>query len=109
MQCRIAPWRHLSAVSIDSSAFVRTGANGFSFAVTLRNGNSAPVATPALELALIDAQDQPLARRVLNPADWGAPPQLAGYGEFSGAARLIVQEAANPQAVSNYRLTAFYP
>jgi predicted Zn finger-like uncharacterized protein len=109
MQCQIAPWRHLSAVAIDGSTFVRTGPQGFRFTATLRNGGAVPVATPALELALIDAQEQPLARRVLNPADWGAPPQLVGYGEFNGAATLTVQDAANPQIVSNYRLTAFYP
>jgi len=109
MQCQLAPWRHLDAIIIDSSTFVRMGPHGFSFAVTLRNSGAVPVATPALELALIDAQDQPLARRVLNPADWGAPTQLAAYGEFNGAAVLRVQDAANPQAVSNYRLTAFYP
>jgi predicted Zn finger-like uncharacterized protein len=109
MQCQIAPWRHLGAVAIDSSAFVRTGPSAFDFAVTLRNNSAAPVATPALDLALIDAQDQPLARRVLNPADWGAPPQLAAYGEFNGTAALTVLDAAHPQAVSNYRLTAFYP
>ena len=108
-QCRIAPWRHLNAVTIDSSAFVRTGPNGFGFAITLRNNGAAPVATPALELALIDAQEQPLARRVLDPADWGAPPQLAAHAEFNGAAQLTVGRAANPQAISNYRLTAFYP
>jgi predicted Zn finger-like uncharacterized protein len=109
MHCQIAPWRHLGAVAIDSSAFVRTGPNGFGFAVTLRNNGSAPIATPALELALIDAQDQPLARRVLNPADWGAPPQLAAYGEFNGAALLTVRGAVDAQAISNYRLAAFYP
>ena len=108
-QCRIEPWRHLSAVAIDSSAFVRLDPNSFHFAITLRNNSAAPVATPALELALIDVQSQPLARRVLNPADWGAPTQLAAYGEFNGMALLAVSGSAYPQTISNYQLRIFFP
>jgi predicted Zn finger-like uncharacterized protein len=109
-QCRIAPWRHLDAIAIDSSpVFVPKGTNGFGFAVTLRNNSAVPVATPALELALLDAQGQPLVRRVLNPADWGAPPQLAGYGQFNGAALLTVLDSVHPQAVSTGQLDLFYP
>jgi hypothetical protein len=78
-------------------------------AVTLRNGGAAPIAMPALELALLDAHDQPLARRVLNPADWGAPPQLTPYAEFNGAALLDVQDAAYPQAVSKCLGEPFSP
>jgi predicted Zn finger-like uncharacterized protein len=110
MRCQIAPWRYLDAVAMeDSPIFVPTGANSFRFAVTLRNNGNAPVAMPALELALLDAQNQPLARRVLNPADWGAPQQLAAYGEFNGAASLTVLGAVNARAASSYRIEFFYP
>ncbi|MDR0458021.1 MAG: DUF3426 domain-containing protein, partial [Burkholderiaceae bacterium] len=108
-RCQITPWRHLDAVVIDSSALARTGSDAFRFAVTLRNNGAAPVAMPALELALTDALNQPLARRVLSPADWGAPLQLAAHGEFNGTAQLTVGREANPQAVNNYLLSAFYP
>jgi predicted Zn finger-like uncharacterized protein len=107
--CRIGPWRYLDAVLLDSDRFVRTGPDSFTLAVTLRNNGSAPVATPALELALTNDQEQPLVRRVLVPADWGAPPQLPAHGEFNGAAAIVMREAANPQAVSNYRIAVFYP
>jgi hypothetical protein len=109
MHCRIAPWRRLDAVMVDSIAFSKVNPHGFNFALTLRNTGAAPVATPALELTLRDAQDQPLARRVLQPADWGAPPQLAGYAEFNGVALLTVLDAANPQAFHNGHVEPFYP
>ena len=108
-RCRIAPWRHLDTVMIDSDRFVRTGPDSFDLGITLRNTGSAPVATPTLDLMLTDAQDQPLVRRVLSPANWGAPPQLAAHSEFTGGAVLTVLDAANPQAVSNYRIAVFYP
>jgi len=108
-QCRIEPWRDPNAVAIDNSAFMRQDSNSFHFAITLRNNSAAPVATPALELALVDAQSQLLARRVLNPADWGAPAQLAAHGEFNGTALLTVSDSANPQIISSYQLRIFYP
>jgi hypothetical protein len=64
---------------------------------------------PFLELTLIDAKDQPLVRRVLEPKDWGAPEQLESYGEFSGGAQLTMKDEINSQSVNNYRLTAFFP
>jgi hypothetical protein len=111
LQCQIGPWRHLSAVVIDSPAFVRLEPNSIRFEVTLRNNSAAPIITPSLELALIDAQDQPLVRRVLNPTDWGAPAQLAAHGQFNGAALLTVLDTLDTPDISDYHylLTAFYP
>lgn len=107
--CRVQPYRQLNAIVIDSSAFNRSGANSFRFSITLRNASDLPVASPALELTLTDAQDQPLVRRVVAAADLGAPPSLAAHGEFSGVSVLTVGDAANPGAVVGYRLVAFYP
>ena len=107
--CRVQPYRQLEAIVIDSSAFNRAGAGSFRFSVTLRNAADLPVASPALELTLTDAQDQPLLRRVVTAAELGAPPALPARGEFSGASTLTVGDAASPGAVVGYRLTAFYP
>ncbi|MDO5626609.1 MAG: DUF3426 domain-containing protein, partial [Pseudomonadota bacterium] len=107
--CQLAPYRRLDAVVIDSSAFQRTGETTFAFSVTLRNHASLPVATPALELTLTDVTDQAVVRRVLGPADVGAPAALAARGEFSGTNALTLRGVGNPQAIVGYRLTAFYP
>ena len=49
---------------------------------------------PAMELTLTDAQDQPLVRRVLMPAELGAAPGvIAAASEWSGSLALAV--AAN--------------
>ena len=107
--CHIQPYRQLDAIVIDASAFNRVSPNSFRFSVTLRNSADLPVASPALELTLTDAQDQALVRRVVTPAELGAPPALAARGEFSGVNSLTVADLANPGAVVGYRLTAFYP
>lgn len=107
--CSLAPFRMPEAIVIDSSAFVRVNANTFRFSVTLRNMADMPVAMPALELTLTDAQDQALVRRVVGPAELGASDTLAARGEFSATSALTVTDSPNPSAITGYRLMAFYP
>ena len=76
---------------------------------SVRNLADLPVATPALELTLTDLQDQPLVRRVLRPAELGAPPALAAHGEFSASHVITLNASAASTAVTGYRLMAFYP
>lgn len=111
LRCEVGLPRRIEALVIDSSAFSRLAPNTFRLAFTLRNASASPVALPALELTLTDAQDQPLLRRVLTPAEMGtqAPVLLAGRGEWSGALALAVDPAAGGGRVAGYRLLAFYP
>ncbi|MDR1967514.1 MAG: zinc-ribbon domain-containing protein [Burkholderiaceae bacterium] len=107
--CSVQPYRQLEAIIIDSSALKRVDGGRFRFSITLRNSANWPVASPALELALIDAQEQTLARKVLSAAELAAPPALPGRGEFGDTYALTLSEAANPDAIAGYRVTAFYP
>lgn len=109
LDCRVQPYRQLDAIVIDSSAFNRVAGNQFRFSVSLRNTAAWPVASPALELTLTDRDNQPLVRRVLTAAQWGAPAALPALGEHSTAQTLTVTDPADPTAVVGYRLTAFYP
>ncbi len=106
--CVIAPYRDLNAIVIDGSSFQRMSPNSFQLGFGLRNKGSLPVATPALELTLTDAQDQALLRRVLKVQDLSAPATLAAQGEFNGTSALSV-DVADPTAIVGYRLVAFYP
>jgi predicted Zn finger-like uncharacterized protein len=107
--CSVQPYRHLDSIVIDGMAFHRAGDNSFRLSVTLRNGADFPVASPALELTLTDAEEQPLVRRVVTATELGAPPALDARGEFSGVRVLSMNEDAHPEAVVNYRLAVFYP
>ena len=107
--CRVEPYRQLESIVIDSSSFSRVGPGSFRFSVALRNNADLPVASPALELTLTDAQDQVLARRVVRAQELGAPPALAARGEFSATHALTVTDLPNAGAVVGYRLFAFYP
>ncbi|MFD2301291.1 DUF3426 domain-containing protein [Paracidovorax citrulli] len=59
LQCRIAPPRRIADVVIDSSSFNKARGDGYLLSLTIRSRADFPVAMPALELTLTDAQEQP--------------------------------------------------
>ncbi len=108
LQCRIAPPRRIADVVIDSSSFNKARGDGYLLSLTIRSRADFPVAMPALELTLTDAQEQPILRRVLLPQDLSAPAALPANGEWGGAWPVNVGAAGNGR-VAGYRLLAFYP
>ena len=109
LQCVLQPPRHITAVVIDSSSFLkaRHDPSGYQLQMSVKNTSTQAVAMPALELTLTDAQDQPIVRRVLLRDELGAPLELAPGFVWSGALPLqVIQGAAQ---VAGYRLVAFYP
>ena len=116
--------RVLDAVVIDSAALepsrapehAATGAlmqgqaepqTEFQLQVTLRNTAPTQVATSWLELTLTDAQGQVLARKVFNPAVWGAPRVMVPAQVWEG--RFNLKLPPNQVPLAGYRLLAFYP
>jgi predicted Zn finger-like uncharacterized protein len=110
LDCTIRPPRQIDAISIDSSSFNKVRADSYRLNVTLKNQAAMEVAMPALELTLTDAQDQPVVRRVLMPAEMGANPGVvAPASEWSASLALAVAPSANGARIAGYRLLAFYP
>lgn len=108
--CTVSPLRQIEAIVIDSSSFGRIRGDLYRLGFSLRNQAPVDVAMPAIELALTDTQDQPLVRRVILPAEFGAPSQLLAAGaDWSGSLSLSVKVAENAQRISGYRVLAFYP
>ena len=110
LRCRVAPPRQIDAISIDSSSFNKLRGDAYRLNFTLKNQGATEVATPALELTLTDAQDRPVLRRVLLPADLGASPGVIGAAaEWSGSLALAVAANGTVSRIAGYRLLAFYP
>lgn len=109
LRCSVQPLRQPDAIVIDGSGFHRIDAERFRFSMTLRNSTDWPVATPAIELTLTDGNDTTLVRRVLQPQELDAPAALGARQEFEARQVLTLSSAVRPQAIANYRLTAFYP
>lgn len=107
VRCEIAPPRQIADVVIDSSSFNKARGDSYQLALTMKSKASIPLAMPAVELTLTDAQDQPVLRRVLLPTDMGAPMELSARGEWSASVQVIVTTGG--ARVAGYRLLAFYP
>lgn len=77
---------------------------------SLRNRGNSLVAHPSLELTLTNAQDQALARRVFQPADYLTDPS-AGERGMAGLAEIDVRIALDTGDLkpAGYRLFLFYP
>lgn len=108
--CRIGPPRQIDAVAIETSSFNKLRADTYRLNVTLKNTAAMPVAMPALELTLTDAQDQPVVRRVLASGEF-APgvPSLPGRADWSASLAVAVNTNAAGGRIAGYRVLAFYP
>lgn len=107
LRCKIAPPRQIDDVVIDSSSFTKARGDSYQLALTVKSKAAVAVAMPAVELTLTDAQDQAVLRRVLQPADLGAPAELPARGEWSTSVAVIVTTGG--ARVAGYRLLVFYP
>jgi predicted Zn finger-like uncharacterized protein len=118
--CKVEPLKRIEAIAVDSSSFNRINKNNaqleaitqsYRLAVTLKNIGALPVAAPHVELSLQDAQDQPILRRVLSPADLSASiTALAPAQDMAGSLTLQIDttQLAN-RRIQGYRVLAFYP
>ncbi|TSE23381.1 family finger-like domain protein [Tepidimonas sediminis] len=107
--CSLGPRRDVDAVVVEGSVLLRRAPDRYSFHLVLRNRTDAQVAAPALELTLLDAQEQPLVRRVWLPREWPQPLEALD----AGAEWPLQFELAfdHPQAsrMSGYRVVLFHP
>jgi predicted Zn finger-like uncharacterized protein len=109
-RCRIVPPRQIDAIVIDSSSFNKLRGEAYRLNFTLKNQAAIQIAMPALELTLTDAQDQPVVRRVLLPAELGTHPGvIAATAEWSASLALELSTNGNGTRIAGYRLLAFYP
>jgi predicted Zn finger-like uncharacterized protein len=106
-QCALAPLRQISDVMIDSSSFRKGRGDSYQLTFAIKNRAPVPLATPAMELTLTDAHDQPVLRRVFLPQEMAAPTELPALGEWTTSVAVVVTTGG--ARVAGYRLVAFYP
>lgn len=110
--CQLSALRRIGDITIDGASFARekTG-DAYRLSFTLRNAAAVPLAMPAVELSLLDTQERAVVRRVLLPAEFGAPSVLPARGERGASLPLALagSEAAALPPVAGYRVLAFYP
>lgn len=107
LSCGFDAPRDAQAISIESHDLQADPANKNLLALIalLRNRANFVQDAPHLELTLTDAQDAPVARRVLSPRDYFSPMPMEAGAELQ--VRLSID--AGQVRASGYRLYAFYP
>lgn len=110
--CQLSALQRIADITIDGASFAREkGSEGYQLSFTLRNRADLPLAMPAVELSLIDLQERTVVRRVLRPADYGAPAVLAAHSERTTLLPMALAggDAAALPRVAGFHLDAFYP
>jgi predicted Zn finger-like uncharacterized protein len=114
--CTIAALRRPGAIAIEGATFTHVqDSDRYRLAFALRNQADVPLAMPAIELSLLDAQERPVVRRVLMPAEFGATEAtLPALAERAGAVSFALDDTAETGAeplprVAGYAMVAFYP
>ena len=108
--CKVELPARIDALSVETGELQSLGANTFSFTTSLRNQASLVQAWPYLELALTDANDKPLVRRVFTPTDYlpqGVAPAKGIAPRSEQAVRLTFE--LNQVKASGYHIAIFYP
>ncbi|MBB3177098.1 zinc-ribbon and DUF3426 domain-containing protein [Variovorax sp. Sphag1AA] len=110
--CEVSALRQINDIKVDGASFAREKSDdGYRFSFTLRNGAEVPLAMPAVELSLLDTQERAVVRRVLMPAEFGAPNVLPARSERSASLllRLTGPEVALMPPVAGFRVETLYP
>ncbi|MEY8689815.1 MAG: zinc-ribbon and DUF3426 domain-containing protein [Leptothrix sp. (in: b-proteobacteria)] len=104
--CEVNAPRQLDALVLDNTTLTRPpGVDGYRLQVLLRNRAEHVVRAPHLELSLSDAAGSIIVRRILAPADFQQPAQLASSSEASWGLELVCSD----KRVAGYTVSAFYP
>jgi len=108
--CKVELPAQIDALAVETGELQTLDASTFSFTTLLRNQGELVQAWPHLELALTDANDKTLVRRVFAPADYLPPGPLAAKGFAARSeqpVKLFFQ--LNQIKASGYHLAIFYP
>lgn len=112
LRWQVPAWQNIQAIEIEDSDFLRNPDDSYQLRVSLRNSSTHPVAMPALELALLDDDEQLVAKRVIvsDPA-LPTPALLPPHGQWDATTEIVVQlpPALAQRGISGYRIAVFYP
>jgi predicted Zn finger-like uncharacterized protein len=108
--CRVQLPTQIDNLAIETGELQTLGANAYSLTTQLRNNGDLVQAWPNIELALTDANDKPLLRRVFTPAEYLAPGARPGTGFAPRAEQPIkLYFELDQLKPSGYHIAIFYP
>lgn len=110
LRCRVELPAQIDSLVIETGELQTLGPDTYQLTTLLRNEGTLVQAWPHIELALTDASDKPLLRRVFKPSEYlphGVPTAAGFAARTEQPVRLYFQlEQLKP---SDYHIAVFYP
>ncbi|ALK98871.1 hypothetical protein AB595_01625 [Massilia sp. WF1] len=108
--CRVGLPAQIENLSIETGELTTLGVDTYALNTLLRNQGSLVQAWPSIQLELTDANDKPVLRRVLGPADY-LPPGVSAAAGFAARSEQPVRLnfALAGLKPSGYHIAVFYP
>ncbi|RDK04755.1 zinc-ribbon and DUF3426 domain-containing protein [Paraburkholderia lacunae] len=109
--CQVAPPHDIDGLQVEPSDLRQIdGPHKLELKMPLRNRFNIALAYPAIELTLLDDQNNVAVRRILWPQDYVAPgtPIAAGLPPHTTQTMIVHLDTGNAVA-SNFRVQIFYP
>ncbi len=108
--CRVELPAQIDNIAIETGELTTLGGGVYSFTTELRNTAGTAQAWPSLELALTDANDKPLVRRVFGPTDYLAAGTVRANGIAPRTEQAIkLHFRVDDLKPSGYHIAVFYP
>jgi predicted Zn finger-like uncharacterized protein len=109
--CRVMPSRDIDGLQVEPSDLRQVDdPHHLELKVPLRNHFSVALAYPAIELTLLDRQNNVVVRRVLWPQDYVSPGTHIEAGLSARTTQtMIVRLDTGSVVASNFRIEIFYP
>ena len=108
--CRVELPAQIDNIAIETGELTTLGGGVYSFTTELRNTAGTAQAWPSLELALTDANDKPLVRRVFGPTDYLAAGTVLPNGIAPRTEQAIkLHFRVDDLKPSGYHIAVFYP
>lgn len=105
--CQLEAPRRIDDLAVESSTLVKAnGSDTYRLTVVLRNRGHLPLALPAIDLRLTDANGALLARRALSAGDFQARESVLNADSESTLQALLTTSG---QRVAGYTVEIFYP
>jgi predicted Zn finger-like uncharacterized protein len=108
--CRVELPAQIDNIAIETGELTTLGGGVYSFTTELRNTAATAQAWPSLELALTDANDKPLVRRVFGPTEYLAAGTVLPNGIAPRTEQAIkLHFRVDNLKPSGYHIAVFYP
>ena len=108
--CKLPAERNLQALQLLGSSLSQDDSSGHhQLRLQWHNRGDAPVLMPSIDLSIVDAQGEVLARRTLEPTE--LQPVLRALAPGAEAAVTVVLDlrALAPEGIASFRVSTFYP